>query len=200
MDCGSQLAASRSWKCAEKPRAIARHVSFIREQQPDLVIVDLTLRESNGLSLIEWIRRERSATKVIVLSMHDERDYGERALRAGAAAYVRKQASARTILIAIDRVLEGKLFFGNDLTERLAMLATSGNRVVDPSPVSSLSDRELEIVSLIGTGLSTVQIGQRLHLSPSTVGTYRERLKTKLRLKNSIELSRFATLWIAENR
>lgn len=173
--------------------------SRFRELQPDLVVVDLTLQEGSGLELIKWIRQERPGTKVIVSTMHDERDYGERAMRAGAEGYVNKQSPARTILAAITRVLEGKLFFSEALTERLMQRATSPTAAVGDSPVAALSDRELEIFSLIGAGLSTDQIAQRLHLSTNTIGTYRERLKTKLNLKSSPELSHFATLWVAEN-
>lgn len=170
-----------------------------RELHPDLVVVDLTLGEGSGLDLIKWIRQERPDTKVIVSTMHDERDYGERALRAGAVGYVNKQLPARTILAAIARVLEGKLFFSEALTERLMQRATSPTAAADDSPVAALSNRELEIFSLIGAGLTTDQIAQRLHLSSNTVGTYRERLKTKLNLKSSAELSHFATLWVAKN-
>lgn len=173
--------------------------SRFRELQPDLVVVDLTLKESSGLDLIKWTRQERPEAKVIVLTMHDERDYGERALRAGAGGYVNKQLPARTILAAIARVLEGKLFFSEGLTERLMHRTVSGSATGDDSPVAALSDRELEIFSLIGAGLTTDQIAQRLHLSINTIGTYRERLKTKLNLKTSAELSHFATLWVAEN-
>jgi DNA-binding NarL/FixJ family response regulator len=170
-----------------------------RELQPDLVVVDLTLQESSGLDLIKWIRQERPDTKVIVSTMHDERDFGDRALRAGAVGYVNKHLPARTILAAIARVLEGKLFFSDTLTERLMQRATSQTAAAGDSPVATLSDRELEIFSLIGAGLTTDQIARRLHLSNNTIGTYRERLKTKLNLKSSPELSHFATLWVAEN-
>jgi DNA-binding NarL/FixJ family response regulator len=172
--------------------------SLVRDLRPDLVIVDLMLQESSGLDLIKWIRQELPNTKVIVSSMLDERDYGERALRAGAVGYANKQAPARTILTAIARVLEGKLFFSEALAERLMHRATFQTDPADESPVAALSNREVEILSLIGAGLSTDQIAQRLHLSPNTIGTYRERLKTKLDLKGSAELSHFATLWVAE--
>lgn len=173
--------------------------SRFRVLRPDLVVVDLSLRESSGLDLIKWIRQERPATKVIVSTMHDERDYGERSLRAGAVGYVNKQSPARTILAAIAQVLEGKLFFSEVLTSRLLCRVASRSPTADGSPVAALSDRELEVFSLIGAGLTTDLIAERLHLSPHTIGTYRERLKTKLNLKGSAELSHFATLWVAEN-
>lgn len=131
--------------------------------------------------------------------MHDERDYGERGLRAGAVGYVNKQSPARTILTAIARVLEGKLFCSEALTDRVLSRAAMRLPPADNSPVAGLSDRELEILRLIGAGLSTDQIAHRLHLSPNTIGTYRERLKAKLNLKGSTELSHFATLWVAQD-
>lgn len=169
------------------------------ELQPDLVIVDLTLTESSGLDLIKWIVGQQSDTKVIVSTMHNERDYGERVLRAGAVGYVNKQAPARTILSAIARVLEGKLFFSEALTERLLQRVISPSSTPDDSPLAMLSDRELQIFTLIGQGQSTDQIAHRLHLSPNTIGTHRERLKKKLNLKSSAELSHFATLMAAQD-
>ena len=171
-----------------------------RELQPDLVVVDLTLQESSGLDLIKWIRQERPDTKVIVSTMHDERDYGERALRAGAVGYVNKQSPARTILAAIARVLEGKLFFSEALTERLMHRATSRTATADDSPVAALvGPRTGDLQRSSAQGQTTDQIAQRLHLSPNTIGTYRERLKSKLNLTNATELNHIATLWVAEN-
>jgi DNA-binding NarL/FixJ family response regulator len=169
-----------------------------RQLQPGMVIVDLALKDSSGLQLIEAILRERPDTKVIVSTMHDERDYGERVLRAGAIGYVNKQAPARTILTAIDRALEGKCFFSEALTDRIMHRAMSHNVSYERSPVASLSNRELEIFCLIGRGQTTNEIAAHLHLSVNTIRTYRERLKSKLKLRTSAELYHSATLWVAE--
>jgi len=173
--------------------------SRVCELQPDLVVVDLALQEGSGLNLIKWIRHERPETKVIVSSMHEERDYGERALRAGAVGYVNKQLPARTILDAIARALEGKLFVTEWLAQRLMNVGISRTAADHDSPVASLSNRELEIFGLIGAGLTINQIALRLHLSSNTIATHRERLKIKLNQPSSAELNHFATLWVAEH-
>lgn len=182
-------------EAASGPEARSR----FRKLQPDVVVVDLTLKESSGLELISWILKQRPGAKVIVSTMHDERDYGERAFRAGAVGYVGKQAPARTILTAITRVRQDKLFFSEALTNRLMHRAVSRSTETRESPIAALSNRELEILTLIGQGQTTDQIAHRLHLSQNTIGTHRERLKKKLNLKSSAELTHFATLWIAEN-
>ena len=121
-----------------------------RELQPELVIIDLALENSNGLDLIKWIRHERPPTKMVVVTMYDERDYGERALRAGALGFVNKQSPARAILTAIASVLEGNLFFSETLSNRILRRTASNTPSADDSPLAGLSDRELEIFNLIG--------------------------------------------------
>jgi DNA-binding NarL/FixJ family response regulator len=130
--------------------------------------------------------------------MHDERLYGERALRAGANGYVNKQDPARTILEAIRRVLAHKVYFSEELIERVLRSARGGETLLR-SPVESLSDRELDVLRLIGQGLTTGEIGRQLHLSTNTVNTYRERLKDKLNVKTGAELTHWATQWVLEN-
>ncbi|NND99996.1 MAG: response regulator transcription factor [Pirellulaceae bacterium] len=185
--CGEAANESEARKC-------------FRQLQPDLVIVDLALQESSGLDLIKWIVKTAPSTKVIVSSMYEERDYGERVMRAGAVGYVHKQQPARTILTGIAQVLDGKLFYSEALSRRMRMRATDAETPMDQSVVSALSDRELEIFTLIGDGRSTEQIASRLNLSTNTIGTYRERLKSKLEIASAAELVRFATLWVTNGR
>lgn len=169
---------------------------LIQQTSPHIVIVDLRLEGSSGLELIQWIAERRSHTKIIVLSMHEEQDYGERVLRLGAMGYVNKQEAAQLIIAAIRRVLAAKLYFSEELVDRvLRRMASRSNDVVG-SPVAALSDRELEIVTLLGHGFTTEDIANRLFLSRNTIGTYRERLKSKLRLRNAAELTRFAVCWV----
>lgn len=176
-----------------------------RELRPELVVVDLTLRDRNGLDLIKWIVKQWPDTRVIVSTMHDERDYGERAMRAGASGYVNKHLPAPTILTAIDKVIKGELFFSEEMTSRLMHSAVSDSSTCSDSVtagysfVATLSNRELEIFTLIGRGYTTQEITSQLHISPNTVGTHRERLKNKLHLTSAADLSRQATLWVAEN-
>ena len=172
---------------------------LIREMEPAIVIVDLMLGNGSGLDLIQWLTKSHPTAKSIVSTMHDERIYGERALRAGASGYVNKKDPARTILTAIRRVLDGKLFFSEELTSHIVRRTMTHQTPVDASPFDSLSNRELEVLSLIGQGLTSRQIALRLHLSPNTIHTYRERLKTKLDAPSGAELNRRAIQWVLEN-
>jgi DNA-binding NarL/FixJ family response regulator len=172
---------------------------MVRELQPAIAIVDLMLGNGSGLDLIQWMAKSHPETKSIVSTMHDERIYGERALRAGASGYVNKKDPARTILSAIRRVLEGKLYFSEELTSHIVRRTMTHQTPTDASPLDGLSNRELEVLSLIGQGLTSRQIALRLHLSPNTIHTYRERLKTKLDASSGAELNRRAIQWVLEN-
>jgi DNA-binding NarL/FixJ family response regulator len=184
--------------CAEAAdEADAR--AMVRQHEPDMVIVDLTLQNGNGLELVKWLHKHRPETHVIVLSMHDEKIYGERVLRAGAKGYVNKHVASRTILEAIRRVLGGGLYFSEELTRRVMQRSMASGPQPVSSPMDILSDRELEVFRLIGKGKTSRQIAEELKLAASTVETYRERLKTKLNLSNSAELAQHATMWVVEN-
>ncbi|MCE9557035.1 MAG: response regulator transcription factor [Planctomycetes bacterium] len=173
--------------------------NLVRQLNPDLAVVDLTLRNGNGLDLVKWIKKNHPETRVIVLTMHDEKIYGERALRAGAEGFVNKDHASGTILTAIEQVRDGKLFFSEELTRRVMKRTRGSQNEVSPSATDLLSDRELEVFRFIGQGKTSAQIAAELKLAASTVETYRERLKTKLNLTNSAELARHATVWVWEN-
>jgi DNA-binding NarL/FixJ family response regulator len=128
--------------------------------------------------------------------MHDERVYGERVLRAGAMGFVSKQQPVQNVLVAIRHVLAGKMHFSDEMMQRLLERAASSDPIAPVSPVESLSDRELEVFEMIGRGLTTRAVADRLHLSPRTIDTYRERLKIKLALANSAELHYRAVQWV----
>jgi DNA-binding NarL/FixJ family response regulator len=166
-----------------------------RSLRPDLVVVDLSLRAGNGIELIKRIKAIEPGARVVVYSMHDERIYAERALRAGAMAYVTKQKPAHDMLKAIRRVLAGKMHFSDEMMQRLLERAAGQESLTPSTPVESLSDRELEVFEMIGRGLTTKAIAEQLHLSPRTVDTYRERLKNKLGLANAAELHHRAAQW-----
>jgi DNA-binding NarL/FixJ family response regulator len=172
----------------------------LQATQPEVAIVDISLKQGGGIELIKWIKVHRPATRTIVSSMHDESLYAERALRAGAMGYVNKQAPARSIIDAIRQVRDGKLYLSEKMTQRMMRRAVANGEGPESSPVDTFSDRELEVFELIGQGLTTGELADRLHLSPRTVATYRQRLKTKLNLKNAGELSREAVRWVMENR
>lgn len=165
---------------------------------PDIVIVDLMLKDGNGLDLIKWIGERHPHTKTIVATMHDERVYGGRALRAGASGFVSKQAPSRTIIEAIRALRSDRLCFSEALTKRILQRARRGETHLERSPIEGLSDRELEVFRLMGAGRTTREIAERLHLGPSTVETYHQRLKNKLQIPNTAELRFEATRWALE--
>jgi len=181
--------------CAEAAdeSAAIRHYRLLR---PDVVIVDLSLRSGNGIDLIKRIKALDSNARILVYSMHDEQVYAERALRAGAMGYVTKQKPARAILQGIRDVHRGKLHFSEELVQRVLERVAANEPMSQASAVDNLSDRELEVFEMIGRGLTTRAIADRLHLSPRTVDTYRERLKTKLVLANAAELHYRAIQWV----
>ena len=181
--------------CGEAADEVSALKQF-RATHPDLMIVDLSLKEGDGIELIKRVKLLDPDARMLVYSMHDERVYGERALRAGARGYVSKQQPARSVLQAIRRVLAGAMHFSDEMTQRLLERAAASDPMSPASPVESLSDRELEVFEMIGGGLTTRSIAARLHLSPRTVDTYRERLKIKLALANSAELHYRAVQWV----
>jgi DNA-binding NarL/FixJ family response regulator len=158
---------------------------------PDLVIVDLSLPGESGLSLIGRLKALDSRTRILVLSMHDELLYAERALEAGAMGYVNKSVHSGELLAAIRRVVSGKRYLSQELEERMLARSSGGSRAAR-SGIESLSARELEVLEWIGRGLRTGEIAERLQLSVKTVERHRENLKDKLGLKSASELVRVA--------
>jgi DNA-binding NarL/FixJ family response regulator len=156
--------------------------------KPDLVVVDLTLKGGNGLELIKSLKTHYPKLLVLVLSMHDEMVYAERALRAGASGYVMKQEAPEQLVIGLRRVLAGDISLSDKMSARLMHQLVGGRRAATGSPVERLSDRELEVFNLIGQGRGTRQIADQLHLSIKTVESHRAHIKQKLDLKTSAEL------------
>jgi len=165
---------------------------------PDLVILDLMLGNADGLELIKQIRALRPGLLILVISMHDELIYAERALRAGASGFIMKNEPATEMLAAVHAVLGGGVYLSGRMRIRLSEkgLANDPSRFLVPQAEPPLSDRELHVFRLIGAGLATKQIATELHLSIKTIETYRENLKTKLRLANAPELVRAAKEWV----
>ena len=169
-------------------------LQIARDMQPDLVIVDLTLSEGTGLELIADLRQRLPHVKILVSSVLDDEIYAELALRAGAAAYVNKQAPAATIVEALRKVLAGGVYLNPLIADRL-LQATCGNRSVHDNPLLRLSARETEVFHLLGQGLSVMQAAEQLYLSPKTVATHCDGIKAKLNLKNATELKYHAVQW-----
>ncbi|HVM96469.1 MAG TPA: response regulator transcription factor [Candidatus Acidoferrales bacterium] len=179
--------------CGEAETAPAA-LDAINRLKPDVSIVDISLADSSGIELIKAIKASQPEVAVIVLSMHDERLYAERALRAGARGYIMKRETAGKIIAAIRQVLEGKLYVSEALATLLAERFLDGGTTME-SPVEQLSDRELEVFQLLGRGYDTRKIAESLHVSMKTVQAYCARIKEKLNLANATELLREAIRW-----
>ena len=156
--------------------------------KPDLVIVDITLKEGNGLELIKNIKTHYPEMHLLVLSMHDEMVYAERALRAGASGYVMKQEAPEQLIAAVRRVLTGEVALSEKVNARLMHQLVGARRSQSTTSIERLSDRELEVFNLIGEGLGTRQIAEHMGLSVKTVESHRAHIKQKLDLKTSSEL------------
>jgi DNA-binding NarL/FixJ family response regulator len=173
--------------CGQADNA-AGAVVQIAVQRPDLVIVDISLPDSNGIELIKDIRALHPALPMLVLSTHDEGLYAERAVRAGAQGYIMKQASTREVMDAIRMILRGEIYLSEAMKTRMVYRHLHGPASVHLTSLDDLTDRELEVFQLIGVGRTTRQIARSLHLSASTVETYRARIKEKLHIENATEL------------
>ena len=165
----------------------------------DLVVVDISLKSSNGIELIKRIKSHDQKVKVLVSSMHDESLFAERALQAGASGYVNKKESTETVIEAIRKVMDGHVHLSAETTDHLLQQSARRHETDLAWSVDRLSDRELEVFELIGNGLGTRQIAERLHLSVKTIETHREHIKDKLNLHNSAELARNAVHWVMTN-
>jgi DNA-binding NarL/FixJ family response regulator len=161
---------------------------------PDIVVVDISLSGPDGLELLKSIRTRHPHLPVLILSMHDESIYAERALRAGANGYIMKQEATEKVLIALRRILNREIYVSDRVADKMLHRFVGGGRsqAVKGSPLEALSDRELEVLHLIGEGHGTRQIAEELHLSVKTVESYQSHLKEKLSLKNSRELMQYA--------
>lgn len=171
---------------------------LIHETSPDIAIVDITLRGSSGLELIKDIKAQKLNVNVLVLSMHDEELYAERALRAGAKGYITKNEASTEVVRAIRSVLQGDVYASRRMTARLLERLTRKRVPPDLAGMETLADRELEVFQMLGRGSSTREIAQALGLGESTVETYRARIKEKLRLRSAAELYLRAGQWVRD--
>ena len=170
----------------------------VQSTRPDLVLIDLSLKDISGLELIKQIKAWKNTTKMLVVSMLDESIYAERALHAGAMGFVNKEEATEKVIEAVRDVLEGKVYLGDQSRDRVLHRVVGGKVELAEPSVHSLSDRELEVFELIGQGQTTKQIATRMRLSSKTVETHRDRIKAKLKLANITELTRRAVHWVLE--
>jgi DNA-binding NarL/FixJ family response regulator len=183
--------------CCEAQNA-AEALEGVLDTRPDLVLTDFTLPDKNGLELIKDIRAVRPDLPILVISMHEESLYAERVLRAGARGYITKEEGGERLMRAIRHVLSGTIYVSDKMSAQILELFSGGSsRQQQRSLVQSLSDREFEIFELLGKGLSTQQIANRLCLSMKTVSAHRANIKEKLELRTTNELIAYAARWIA---
>jgi DNA-binding NarL/FixJ family response regulator len=168
----------------------------IRQSNSDVVIVDLTLADSSGLDLVKSIRNDYEDLPVLVVSMHEESLYAERALRAGAMGYVMKNEPAKTVIAAIHSVLRGEMYLSRKMSSSVISKFMRGETEQPMSPLEILSDRELEVFRMLGQGKGTRQIAQDLGLTIPTIQSFRNRIKEKLHLKTAPELVLHAINWV----
>lgn len=192
------LAEQVDLECCGEAAKVAGTTNLIESTHPDLVMIDISLKDGSGIELIQEIRRQNQTVRILILSMYDVKIYGHRVFRAGAQGYLNKQEPAETLLQAIRLVLSGGTYWPAEIAGQFVTTKRQppGN---NPGGVASLSDRELEVFQLIGQGLTTGQVARSLFLSPHTIDTHREKIKLKLGIKTAGELQREAVQWMLEN-
>ncbi len=171
-------------------------LKFLKDNQPDLVIVDITLKDSCGIELTKEIKKTYPSLPVLILSMHEELIFADRVLKAGARGYITKREATSKVIEAIRRVLQGKIYICDTMIDHFLERSIAGGQNFSSSPVEKLSEREFEVFNLIGKGMTNRSIAEVLSVSTNTISTYRERIKEKLNLQNNAELNRYAMQWI----
>jgi DNA-binding NarL/FixJ family response regulator len=174
-------------------------LALLESTRPDVAIIDISLKNSNGIELIRRIRDRDEALPILVWSMYPESLYAERALRAGAQGYLNKGQATHHVLEAVRAILQGRVYVSGGMADQL-LNRMVGRKSEERSAIDSLSDRELEAFQLIGEGLTTELIGEKMHVSPKTVETFRTRIKEKLGISNFTELIQRAAQWVVEAR
>lgn len=174
-------------------------LSEILKLKPDAAVIDISLPGMNGIELVKNLLHQLPDLKILIVSRHDEELYAERALRAGAKGYLMKLEAGEVLVSAVRQVLSGNLYLSDSIGNKLLMKMASGNSVKSDNPLDLLSDRELEVFELTGQGLSTREIGDKLHISVKTVESHRANIKEKLHLDTANELMRHAVRWVEES-
>ena len=177
---------------AEDARTATQSVAMA---QPDILVVDISLNGPDGLDLLKSVRTRYPDLPVLILSMHDESIYAERALRAGAQGYIMKQEATEKVLVALRRILSNEIYVSERIAKRMLQRYIGSPNSGRPSSIADLTDRELEVFRLIGEGHATRQIAEELHISVKTVESYQAHIKEKLSLRSARELVQHAIQW-----
>jgi DNA-binding NarL/FixJ family response regulator len=178
----------------------AKALTAIETARPDVALIDISLGGASGIELLKNIKARFPKLQVLVLSMHDESVYAHRALRAGASGYIMKQEATEKVLTALRKVLRGEVYLSERLGARMLNTLVGGRSTTAASPIEALSDRELEVFSLIGQGHGTRPIAEKLHLSVKTIESHRAHIKEKLNLQTATELVHHAIQWVQSER
>ncbi len=171
-------------------------IESILDQKPDMVILDISLKSGSGIDLVKSLKDCMPDLPMLVVSMHDEFLYGERAIRAGAKGYLMKQEANEVVVGAIRHVLNGGVYLSEKIKEKMLLAMSNRGRQDQESPIERLSDRELEVFRLLGMGRGTRQIADEINVSIKTVESYRARIKEKMAIDNATELLQHAVLWV----
>src|SRR6202050_10079 len=182
---------------AEEMHSALRTIEALK---PDLLIVDISLTGPDGLDLLKIVRAQNPSLPVLILSMHDEAIYAERALRAGANGYIMKQEATERVLVALRRILSGEIYVSDKIANSMLQHYVRGANPSEHSSIAELTDRELEVFRLIGEGHGTRQIAEALHLSVKTVESYQAHIKEKLSLRSARELVQHAVEWTVREK
>lgn len=174
-------------------------IPLVQALRPDLIVIDISLEKSSGLTLMQDIKKKFKSQKMLAYSMHDEELFAVRAIQAGAMGYVEKNAHPRETIEAIRKILQGHLAVSQRVTDSLMAHRAVGGTDPGRAPLESLSSRELEVFELLGRGLSIREIAERLTRSTKTIESHRERIMTKLGLVSSVKLVRQAVEWVTEH-
>jgi DNA-binding NarL/FixJ family response regulator len=179
--------------CGETETARAARAA-IRELRPDGVVIDISLKQGDGIELVRDVRAHHSELPILVLSMHDETIYAERMLSAGANGYIMKHAASEQFLESLRRVLDGRVYVSESVSNNILQKMAAGANYVS-NPIERLSNRELQILHMIGKGMSTKEAAHALNLSIKTVESHRQRIKRKLNLATGTQLVQYAVNW-----
>jgi len=173
-------------------------LDVIRTHKPTLAVIDISLKEGDGIELIQTLKGMPQAPRILVTSMHDENIFAERALHAGAMGYLNKGEATEEVVAALRQILTGKLYLSERMSDRMLMQVAGPSRQAERNPIDRLSNRELQVFQLIGEGQSTRSIAEHLHLSIKTIETHRASIKRKLNIETATELTRRAVQWVLE--
>jgi DNA-binding NarL/FixJ family response regulator len=182
--------------CGEAETARDARIA-IKELNPDAVIVDISLKQGDGIELVRDVRAHHAMLPLLVLSMHDEAIYAERMLSAGASGYIMKQAASEQFLVSLRRVMDGGIYVSEAVGSNMIQKFASGGSYVSANPIDRLSNRELQILHMIGKGMSTRETAKSLNLSIKTIESHRQRIKRKLNLHTGAQLVQYAVNWFA---